>query len=48
MPTDRSSVALVVIAATLAGLIAVAYPAVIPALTVAVAVAGLVMLFLKL
>ncbi|MDR6980434.1 hypothetical protein J2X68_007174 [Streptomyces sp. 3330] len=48
MPTDRSNVALVVIAAALAGLIAVVYPAVIPALTVAVAVAGLAMLFLKL
>ncbi|MEU9272315.1 hypothetical protein AB0E04_43990 [Streptomyces sp. NPDC048251] len=47
MPTDRSNVVLVVIAAALAGLIAVAYPAVIPALSVAVAVAGLMMLFLK-
>ncbi|WP_327187418.1 hypothetical protein [Streptomyces sp. NBC_01334] len=48
MPTGRSNVPLIVIAAALAGLISVAYPAATPALPVAVAVAGLVMLFLKL
>ncbi|MFD7283482.1 hypothetical protein ACFV80_42470 [Streptomyces sp. NPDC059862] len=48
MPNDRNTIAIVIISAVLAGVIAVAYPAVVPALTIAVAVAGLAILFLKL
>ncbi|MFG2386399.1 hypothetical protein [Streptomyces avermitilis] len=48
MNTQRPTIAIVLIAAVLAALIVQAYPAMVPALTIAVAVAGLVMLFLKL
>lgn len=48
MPTDRNTVAIALIGAVLAGLIAVAYPALIPALGIATAAFVAIAAFLKL
>lgn len=48
MNTERPTIAIVLISAALAALTAQVYPVTVPALTLAVAVAGLLMLFLKL
>lgn len=48
MSTDRNTVAIALIGATLAGTIAVVSPALIPALTLALGAFGALYLFLKL
>ncbi|MEU4732938.1 hypothetical protein [Streptomyces sp. NPDC023588] len=48
MSTDRTTIATALIGAALVGLVAVAYPALIPALTVTLAAFGALYLFLKL
>ncbi|MFI1452156.1 hypothetical protein [Streptomyces virginiae] len=48
MSNDRTTIATALIGSAIAGLVAVAYPALIPALTVALAAFGALYLFLKL
>ncbi|UUY52792.1 hypothetical protein NRK68_36670 (plasmid) [Streptomyces yangpuensis] len=48
MSTDRTTIATALIGASLVGFVAVAYPALIPALTLALAAFGALYLFLKL
>ncbi|WP_187285460.1 hypothetical protein [Streptomyces sp. OR43] len=48
MSTDRTTIATAAMGATIAGLIAVSHPALIPALTLALAAFGALYVFLKL
>ncbi|MFI6653824.1 hypothetical protein ACIBI8_40415 [Streptomyces sp. NPDC050529] len=48
MSTDRTTIATAFLGATIAGIVAVSHPALIPALTLSLAAFGALYLFLKL
>ncbi|MEU9951346.1 hypothetical protein [Streptomyces sp. NPDC047939] len=48
MPTDRTTIVTALMGATIAGLVAVSHPALIPAMTLALAAFVALLMFLKL